>query len=123
MLVAHQPGYNENMNYKRFLQAIYPGTITALGVIAVGFMIRQEGLVLTPIAGVLAVLAVLTELTIVRLPGGTSFTTSFVLVLLALLVPANGEINTWQRVMQATEVIVVGSLVGHSLLMVRQKEL
>ncbi len=123
MLVAHQPGYNENMNHKRFLQAIYPGIITALGVIAVGFTIRQEGLVLTPIAGVLAVLAVLTELMIIRLPGGTSFTTSFVLVLLALLVPANGEINTWQRVMQATEVIVVGSLVGHSLLMVRQKEL
>ena len=123
MLVARQPGYNESMNHKRFLQAIYPGIITALGVIAVGFLIHQHGLILTPIAVVLAALAALAEVMIIRLPGGTGFTTSFVLVLLALLVPANGEIETWQRVVQATEVIVVGSLVGYSLLMVRRKEL
>jgi diguanylate cyclase (GGDEF)-like protein len=109
------------MNSKRFLQAIYPGTITALGVIAVGFLIRQHGLVLTPLAGLLAVLAGLTELMIIRLPGGANFTTSFVVVLLALLVPAEG-MTAWQRVVQATEVIVIGSLVGYSLLMPRLKD-
>ncbi len=110
------------MNHKRFLQAIYPGIITALGVVAAGLLIRQYGLVLTPTAGLLAVLAVLAELMIVQLPGGTSFTPSFVLVLLALMVPADDKVTAWQRVMQATEVIVTGSLIGYSLLMIRQKE-
>jgi diguanylate cyclase (GGDEF)-like protein len=110
------------MNHKRFLQAIYPGIITALGVTAVGFLIRQHGLVLTPTAGLLAVLGVLAELMIIRLPGGTSFTPSFVLVLLALLVPADAEMTDWQRAIQAAEVILAGSLVGYSVSMIRQKE-
>lgn len=98
------------MNPKRFLQVIYPGTITALGVVAVGFLIRQHGLILTPLAGLFVVLTGLAELMIFRLSGGTSFTPSFVVVLLALLVPAD-DMTSWQRVVQATEVIVVGSLV------------
>lgn len=110
------------MKPKRFLQAIYPGTTTTLGVIAVAFLIRQHGLILTPLAGLLAGLAGLTELMITRLPGGASFTTSFVVVLLALLVPADDKITAWQRVVQAAEVIVVGSLVGYSVLMLRRKE-
>lgn len=110
------------MKPKRFLQAIYPGTTTTLGVIAVAFLIRQHGLILTPLAGLLAGLAGLTELMITRLPGGASFTTSFVVVLLALLVPADDKITAWQRAVQATEVIVVGSLVGYSVLMLRRKE-
>lgn len=110
------------MNHKRFLQAIYPGIITALGVAAVSFLIRQHGLVLTPTAGLLAVLAILAELMIIQLPGGTSFTPSFVLVMLALLVPADAGITNWQRVVQAIEVIVVGSLVGYSVFMIRQKD-
>jgi len=122
MLAACRSSYNsENMNSKRFLQAIYPGTITALGVVAVGFLIRQVGMILTPLAGLLAVLAGLTELMIIRLPGGASFTTSFVVVLLALLVPVEG-VTAWQRVMQATQVIVFGSLVGYGLLMPRLRE-
>jgi diguanylate cyclase (GGDEF)-like protein len=111
------------MDQKRFLQAIYPGIITFLGVLAVGFLTRQHGLVLTPTAAVLAVLAVLAELMVVRLPGGTSFTTSFVLVLLALMVPADRAVTAWARVMQATEVIVVGSLLGYSLLTIWRREL
>ncbi len=110
------------MNPKRFLQAIYPGTITALGVIAVGFLIRQHGPILTPLAGLLAALVGLTELMIIRLPGGGGFTTSFVVVLLALLVPADDTVTTWQKVVQATEVIVAGSMVGFGLLMIRAKE-
>lgn len=110
------------MKSKRFLQAIYPGTTTTLGVIAVAFLIRQHGLILTPLAGLLAGLAGLTELMIIRLPGGASFTTSFVVVLLALLVPADDKITAWQRVVQAAEVIVVGSVVGYSVLMLRRKE-
>ncbi|UCC65349.1 MAG: sensor domain-containing diguanylate cyclase [Anaerolineae bacterium] len=111
------------MNYRRFLRAIYPGVVTFLGVMALGFLANQHGLVLTPTAGVLAGLAVLAELVIVRLPGGTSFTTSFVLVLLALMVPVDDRIAVWGRVMQATQAIVVGSLVGYSLLSIWQREL
>jgi diguanylate cyclase (GGDEF)-like protein len=110
------------MNRKHFLQTIYPGAINILAVLAVGLLLRHHGLVLTPIAGILTLLAALAETQIIRLPGGTSFTTSFVLVLLALLVPTGNETTAWQRVVQATQVIVVGSLVGHGLLLIRRKE-
>jgi diguanylate cyclase (GGDEF)-like protein len=109
------------MNQQRFLQAIYPGIITTLGILAVSFLIYQQGLILTPIVGLLALLATLGELQITRLPSG-SITFSFVLVMLAMLVPATDEPTPWQQVMQATEVILVGSLLGYSLLMIRQKE-
>ncbi len=122
MIVTQQPGYNNSMNRKRFLHAIYPGSITALGIIALGLLVREYGLVFTPTAGLLTILAILAELMIIRLPGGTSFTPSFVLVMLALLVPAGDDVASWKRVMQATEVILVGSLVGYGLLMIRQKE-
>lgn len=109
------------MNQRRFVQAIYPGIITTLGIIALGFLINQQGLILTPTAGLLALLATLAELLPTRLTTG-SITFSFVLVLLAMLVPATDRPTAWQQVMQATEVIVAGSAVGYSLLMVRRKE-
>ncbi|MFZ5918322.1 MAG: sensor domain-containing diguanylate cyclase [Chloroflexota bacterium] len=109
------------MDQKRLLQAIYPTIVTILGVIAVGFLIQQNGLILTPVTGVLVALAILAELQPTRLPSGT-ITFSFVLVMLALMVPATESPLPWQQVMQATQVIVVGALLGHTALMLRQKE-
>lgn len=108
------------MNKQRS-QAIYPGIITTLGVMAVGLLIRQHGLILTPEVGLLILLATLTELQPIRLPSG-SITFSSVLVLLAILIPATDISTPWQQVVQATEVIVAGSLVGYTLLMIRRKE-
>jgi diguanylate cyclase (GGDEF)-like protein len=110
------------MNHQqRLLQAIYPGIITTLGILAVGYLIYQQGLILTPVVGLLALLATLAELQVTRLPSGT-ITFSFVLVMLAMLVPATDEPTPWRQVTQATEVIVVGSLIGYSLLMLRHRE-
>lgn len=109
------------MNRQHSFQAIYPGIITTLGIVAVGFLLRQHGLLLTPQVGLLTLLAALAELQSIRLPSGT-ITFNFVLVLLAILIPADAPTTPWQQVVQATEVVVVGSLVGYSLLMIRQKE-
>jgi len=109
------------MNQQRFLQAIYSGIITALGITAGGFLLLQHGLILTLTVGLLALLAMLAELQPIRLPSG-SVTFSFVLVLLAMLVPAASTPTPWQQVIQATEVIIVGSLLGYGLSMIRLKE-
>lgn len=109
------------MDQQRLFRAIYPGIITALGVIALGLVVFQHGLVLTPTVGVLVLLATLAELQPTRLTSG-SITFSFVLVLVALLVPATDMPTPWQQVVQATEVIVIGSLVSRILLTIRHKD-
>ena len=109
------------MNRQRFLQAIYSGIITALGITAGGFLLLQHGLILTLTVGLFALLAMLAELQPIRLPSG-SVTFSFVLVLLAMLVPAASTPTPWQQVIQATEVIILGSLLGYGLSMIRLKE-
>jgi diguanylate cyclase (GGDEF)-like protein len=109
------------MDQKRLLQAIYPGLITVLGVIAVGLLFYQNGLILTPLAGILTALTIAAELLPTRLPSGT-ITFNFVLVMLAMMVPARELQNNWLQVTQATQIIAVGSLVGRGLLMIRQEE-
>jgi len=102
-------------------QAIYPGIITTLGIMAISLLLYQQGLVFTQIAGLFILLASLAELLPIRMPSG-SFTFSFVLVLLAILVPVSDTATPWQQAIQAAEISVGGSLAGYIILAIKQKE-
>ncbi len=103
--------------------SVYSLAVTAAGLLAVGFVGYRYGLVLTPLMGVLAMLCIVSEWLVIRMPQGDSVTTSFVLVLLALLV--GGPLQAWGQPpvdsplggpIAAMQTIALGSLIGYGVL-------
>ncbi|HIP96818.1 MAG TPA: sensor domain-containing diguanylate cyclase [Anaerolineae bacterium] len=99
-----------------FLARIYPYVTAVLGLGALVVVGVQHGPIWSPTVLLLATIAILAEWMVVRLPQGNSTTMSFVAVLLALLIRRDDTATAWDQVVQATEVIVAGSLVGYGVL-------
>lgn len=103
------------MDKGSFLGKIYPYVIAVLGLGALVFVGIQHGPIWNPTVLLLAVIAILAEWMVVRLPQGNSTTMSFIAVLLALLIRQD-NMTTWDQGVQALEVIFVGSFLGYGLL-------
>jgi two-component system cell cycle response regulator len=104
------------MDKGSFFVKIYPYIIAVLGLGALVVVGVQHGLIWGPTVFLLATIAILAEWMVVRLPQGNSTTMSFVAVLLALLIRQNDAATDWDQVVQAMEVIVVGSFLGYGVL-------
>lgn len=104
------------MDKGSFFAKVYPYIIAVLGLGALTVVGVRHGPIGNPTILLLATIAILSEWMVVRLPQGNSTTMSFVAVLLALLIRQNDAATAWDQVVQATEVIVAGSLVGYGVL-------
>jgi len=87
--------------------------LALLTLIAIG---TGYGFVWTPTLLILGLIGVAAEWMIIQLPQGNSFTTSFVVVLLALVLPQDEPPQPVVQAIQAGEIIAFSSLLGYGLL-------
>lgn len=104
------------MDKSSLLSKSYSYIIAVLGLGALVVVGVQHGPIWSPTVLLLATIAILAEWMVVRLPQGNSTTMSFVAILLALLIRRDAMSTPWDQVVQATEVVVAGSLLGYGVL-------